>query len=404
MFLSIAYLPPMTVAEQHSAGASFAGFAFQLDRALQWLASASLGDQVGIESLDDVVLQTSEGGLHIEQDKLSFRQNPVTDHSANLWKTLGIWIALVKSGECEVSNCQFYLVTNQKVKSGIAATLREIPAKRENKKLIRAIRQVVKGLPTEIAKHAILVCDISDEELQQLLDRVIVVDEAPFANREEANAHLGDCMSLSRQIVDPVVNGLRGWILGLANSHFAEQSRSETTDAYQPAWIDVGQFREILDRLITKHFDNRLIVRAAKEIVVTNEQTETAKSEKFVRQLELIEFDNDHPEDFIEAITDFLRSKEERTRLAVQNGITGTVFESYEANLVDHWKITKRQVSRRGMNSESATGQELLDECLKHQPELDGHTLSEGYLPRGTFHYLANVPVIGWHPRYSDLL
>jgi hypothetical protein len=394
----------MTVSEQHSAGPSFAGFAFQLDRAIQWLAEAKLGDQVGIESLDDVVLQSKDGSLHIEQDKLSFVRNPVTDHSANLWKTLGIWIELIESGECEVTNCQFYLVTNQPVKSGIAAMLCEAPENRDNKALVRTVRKVAKTQAPSVSRHATLVQALSDGELRSLLDRVHVVDKAPFANPDGANAHLGDCLSLSPQIVDPVVSGIRGWILELATMHFTSQARADATASSQIGWIDVGQFREVKNRLITKYFDNRLIVRAAKEIVVTEEQAESARSEKFVRQLELIEFDSDHPEDFIEAITDFLRSKEERTRLAVENGITSAVFGSYENNLIDHWKITKRQITRRNAGSESAAGQELLDECLKHQPQLDGHMLSEGYLPRGTFHYLANVPIVGWHPRYPELL
>ncbi len=394
----------MTVAEKHSAGASLAGFAFQLDRAIQWLAKANLGDQVGIESLDDVVMETAGGQLHLEQDKLSFRRNPVTDLSENLWKTLGIWISLVKNGECDLANCQFYLVTNQPVTTGIAAMLKAPPSQRSQNELTGTVRKIAKKLGAKWQGYASLVLALPVRELTLFLDRIAVVDEAPFAEQHGANIHLGECLSLHSSIIDPVVNGLRGWVLEVVLTHLSASCIPHPTTPPQPAWIDVGTFRANLARLTTKYFDNRLIVRAAKDIVVTNEQTEKTKSETFVRQMELIDFDSDFPEEFIDAIADFLRSNDERTRLAVENGITGKVFESYENSLIDFWKITKRQAKRRGLESENATGQEVLDECLKHQPQLDGQSLSEGYLSRGTFHHLANVPVIGWHPRYGDLL
>jgi hypothetical protein len=77
-----------------SVPASVAGYLVQLPRALFRLAAApSPKDVVGIETLDDVSVITSEAAKLYEQDKLTLAINgsPLTNRSESIWSTLKIW-------------------------------------------------------------------------------------------------------------------------------------------------------------------------------------------------------------------------------------------------------------------------------------------------------------------------
>lgn len=394
-----------SIAEQHSAGASMAGFMFQIDRMIDWLAQSDVGFRAGVESLDDVVIQSDEGITRLEQDKLSFVGNPITDRSANLWKTLAIWIQLVEAGECSLEDTEFFLVTNQAVKSGIAAILKLLPKERDKKKLVKTIRDALKDPPEAWSASAAVVSAIPDAKLVQFLDRVTVAT-APYGGDEGSLAHFATRLNLPSEIAKHVIEDLRGWLMTIVEEQLLSRAKATNAAAFAPTFVGVEEFRVQLTRIKVRHFDDRLMLRAAQEILVDPKEHDSARSERFVRQLQIIEFDKSDPENLVEAITDFLRSKEERTRLAVANAVTKKDFEQYKTQLIDHWKIKHRGAIRAGFPTEADTGQEVLDRCLEYRPKLADHDVSEGYLLRGTYHDLANLihSGIGWHPRFPELL
>ena len=79
----------MTTLSQHSASASNAGFTYQFERALYWLAQSPAGSLIGIETDDDVTVCSNDSKL-LEQDKHSVRadSHPFADRSKDLWNTL----------------------------------------------------------------------------------------------------------------------------------------------------------------------------------------------------------------------------------------------------------------------------------------------------------------------------
>ena len=82
----------------HSAPGSNAGFSFQFERALDWLAISSAGSLVGVETDDDIAVRGADGTQILEQDKHSIQKDaePFGDRSKDLWNTLRIWIAALE--------------------------------------------------------------------------------------------------------------------------------------------------------------------------------------------------------------------------------------------------------------------------------------------------------------------
>src|SRR5437588_872856 len=101
-----------------------AGYLFQPERALFHLAMADGDAMVGIETLDDIAVVWSDGRQIREQDKpqISSRK-PLPDKGKDLWNTLNIWLDAIDSEEIALKNTEFLLVTNQRLKSGLAFDL-----------------------------------------------------------------------------------------------------------------------------------------------------------------------------------------------------------------------------------------------------------------------------------------
>ncbi|MEA3188991.1 MAG: hypothetical protein QOD99_2821, partial [Chthoniobacter sp.] len=99
----------------HSAPGSNAGFSFQFERALLYLAQSSAGSLVGIETDDDVAVRESDGTQILEQDKHSIQKDaePFGDRSKDLWNTLKIWVEALDSGGVVAGTTLFMMVTNK---------------------------------------------------------------------------------------------------------------------------------------------------------------------------------------------------------------------------------------------------------------------------------------------------
>src|ERR1039457_450683 len=107
---------------RHSAPGPAAGFAYQFERALNWLAQKDAGSCIGVETDDDIAVRNSDSTMVLEQDKHSVRETaqPFDDRSHGLWNTLATWIDAVDSGYRSVEATSFLMVTNNAVPECIA--------------------------------------------------------------------------------------------------------------------------------------------------------------------------------------------------------------------------------------------------------------------------------------------
>src|SRR5437899_985859 len=106
----------------HSAAGSNAGFIFQFERAMFWLAQSPAGCVVGVETDDDVAVRGPDGSRVLEQDKHSVRADtePFADRSKDLWNTLAIWTEALDNGEVNADTTMFLMVTNKTLPECIA--------------------------------------------------------------------------------------------------------------------------------------------------------------------------------------------------------------------------------------------------------------------------------------------
>ena len=127
------------------------------------------------------------------------------------------------------------------------------------------------------------------------------------------------------------------------------------------------------------------------------------KGRQFVKQLFLV------TEDAVlvdSAIRDFIRCSIEKLRLSKEGNITDDDWKAFQVALCSRWeKIRARVIRLKQSHPPSDVGFEILTETTEnHRERLAGSETDEVYLTSGTYHLLAELLEVGWHPEYAKLI
>ncbi|UOK62722.1 hypothetical protein MT997_31890 [Paenibacillus sp. OVF10] len=217
--------------KQHTAAGQMAGYLFQPERALYWLANSPEGAQIGIETEDDIVIKASSDEITArEQDKHSTSDNiPFGDSSKDLWNTLGIWCKAIKSNEVDVRICKFHLVTNKNLPDGFAKRLGSAMTDQEAKICMGELRDKLSTLPKSTKEIAEQVCNTGDMQLLELIKNIVVSDSSDGAYGDELKKQIRSLLLVPSDVpFDEVYNALLGWIHSCALNSWRNR---------EPAWL-----------------------------------------------------------------------------------------------------------------------------------------------------------------------
>jgi len=174
-------------------------------------------------------------------------------------------------------------------------------------------------------------------------------------------------------------------------------------EGLQPAWVDHQHFIDQFHAILAKR--NRQIVRerAALLIPVPDDTVGSEKGRRFVKQLYLIT-DDDVLIDI--AIREFIRCNIEKARLSKEGNVTDDDWKAFRDTLVARWEKIRSRVKRmKSGNDETDVGFELFTETTEdYREKLAGSDTEQVYLTSGTYHLLADLLTVGWHPRYEVLM
>jgi hypothetical protein len=384
---------------KHSAAPTCAGYVYQLERALYWLAQSPAGTAVGIETLDDVaVLQPDSKVLEQDKHSLDEEAQPFDDRSPGLWKTLSIWIEALCTGEVKASSTRFLMVTNITIDDGLVRHIGNAKSDKEIDDCVAALKKAVADPPDGIKRYlAIVFKPERNGALRELIRQCEFVDGAQSTNGGELRSNTISHLQIPEWCIsqgDSIANELLGWM---------EQSAMSAWRRKEPAWIKrdlfVNQFSAILDRR------RREVKRERAEhlIEVTEDGIGSQKGSTFVKQLHLIT-DDEYLVD--NAIREFIRCNIEKSRLSEEGNITDEDWITFERTLHTRWdKIQRRLIRMQKGQSEQDLGFEIFSETTEsHRELLAGIVTDQIYLTSGTYHRLANMIKLGWHPRYAELI
>jgi hypothetical protein len=385
---------------RHSAPGPAAGFAYQFERALKWLAQKDAGSSIGVETDDDVAVRNSDSTMVLEQDKHSVREaaQPFHDRSHGLWNTLATWIEAIDSGHRSVETTSFLMVTNNAVPECIARRIARAESEKEISACVAELQKVGANPPNHIVRlvqrvllpksNGTLRAVIRKIDLSDASDGTATVDlrKKTIGHLQLPEWCLGDC--------DSIANELLGWL------------HTEVISAWQqnqPAWIERDHFVNQLHAIIGRRKREVARERAEFLIPIADEHIGREKGRPFVRQLHLVT-DDDAVVDT--AIREFIRCNIEKARLSREGDITDRDWSAFEDTLLSRWnKIRSRVIRMKGGTDESDIGFEIFNETTEnHKERLAGSETEQVYLTSGTYHRLADLLSVGWHPRYEALM
>lgn len=397
----------------HSAKGSAYGYLYQIIRALYWLSLSPEDSIVAIETDDDVVIQLNNGNTLdtiFEQDKASTRKKyPFSDKNKNLWKTLTNWLELIQKETIEVKTSRFLLVTNISSKSSsIMKSLKD-----NNDRSDSFFEEIYSKLKV-IADNENSKKNTSQEDKGESqsfrtfahkflkYDKLVVISLLKRIELCDSNLS-GDHLKKS------IISQLRLNLEGLPSNELYYSLYGWLVDTCCELWMS-GQNAVLGEKDLwkrrdfwVKQFDIKPFIEKASHLIpITKEEQDSERNSHYIKQLNLIQLED---EEKINAILDFLRAKKERSNYAIKGNVTSEHFKAYEGSLIDNWQHhfnTNRRLNKSLPQED--VGYKIYMESTLFKGKLAGVEPIYSYLSKGTYHKLAGLLIIGWHPMWQEYL
>lgn len=375
-----------------NAPGQFLGYSIQLPRALYHLLRSGPDDAVCIEGLGDVATLTSDSCVIAEEDKSSIIGNPLTDRSTNLWKTFSNWIEAINCGDLDVGKTKFILYCNQSGRHGIVDEFNSAQNQLDAQKAIDYAKTELNDINPEhdiwkyydfvVNQHETLLLDVVERfELQ--IGNGAGYDEVRY---EIQRKHVPDSQ------IEFLMNKLSGWLLEEISEKIADQKLAVVS------WKDFDhQFLVLFDRA------RRLeLIDFTSKYPSGDEdiQSQVKIRPRYLQQLEVIDTSVD---EILEAVSDYLRADVNRGKWIENETIDEDVALDFELKLKQFWKnqMKRIQITNNHLSDEER-GQLLLGDCKSRQETIRDMTPPYSTIT-GTYHALADEPVLGWHPNWEKL-
>jgi hypothetical protein len=389
----------MTLA-YHSAPGANAGFSYQFERALYWLAQSPAGCVIGVETDDDVAVRGTDASQVLEQDKHSISEHaePFGDRSKDLWNTLAIWIEALDTKEVADDTTRFLMVTNKVLPECIAQQIGRAESEAEIASCVAALEEAAKTPRKHIASLTQRVLrPASRTNLRKLILHCELADDSQATAGRELRKETLARLQLPQWCFadsDSIADELLGWL---------HKTALATWQQKKPVWIQRDHFVNQLHAIIGRRKREMTRERAEHLIPVTDDKIGQEKGSPFVKQLHLV---TDDEEIVDNAIREFIRCNIEKGRLSAEGNVTDDDWKAFETTLFSRWeKIRSRVIRMKQMAPEEDIGFEIFtDTTEEHREKLAGSDTEQVYLTSGTYHRLAGMIRVGWHPRFEELM
>lgn len=367
------------------------GYTLQFPRALYHLLRSAPGDAVCVEVFGDVATLTADGYLISEEDKSSIVGNPLTDRSTDLWKTFSNWIDAINKGTLDISATKFILYSNQSGRSGIIDKFNSAQNPQEAQSAINDSKQELRDIKAghDIWDHYDFVINQNESMLLEVIQR-FELQIGNGAGYDEVRYEI-QRKSVPVSQIEFIMDKLSGWLQKAITERIAARNLAIIT------WEEFNQqFLVLFDRVRRLELIDFALQNPPEEELVQNH---VKIRPLYLRQLETINADDD----ILEAVSDFLRAEINRAAWIEKEIIDEDVASDFEARLKAFWKNQRNRIEKTEKNlSEEDRGQLLLGDCKSRVETIRGETPPHSTIA-GTYHALADTPVIGWHPDWEKL-
>lgn len=361
---------------------------------------------ISVEAYDDVALE-SDGHVVAEQIKSSLSSNnPVSNRSISLWKTLFNWCKYIEEGQMEADALKLIVVSTDSVAIGsIPEEFFKASNQSESEAVIVAAKKTLEDTSTDgklasgECKKYIDFC--FDSEHRNTFSKIVQLFSIDIHNGtyDELLKQKFCEQLIPPEYADQLFITMLGWV---------NERVHEFTKNNKPAFISKKEYNDALRREIRGRNQNVILSAVSTQPGRDETTYELDRHDTYIKQLELINLGTD---DIYSAAVDYLRTCAEKTNWAKKGLVTDLSFNDYYDSLRRMWESQNNRIRLiySSTHTDNEQGQLLYHDCkISAIPmHLQGCTVPS-FFGSGSLHYLANEPSnsprIGWHPNYRTLI
>lgn len=370
----------------------FLGYTLQLPRALYHLLKSGPGDKVSIEVISDVATSKLNGSVISEEDKSSIVGNPITDRSTDLWKTFSNWIDAINRGVLDVRKTKFILYCNQSGRQGIVNKFSTAQNHQEAKTTVDYVKTELNDIKSDhdIWKDYNFVVNESETLLLDVIERFELelgngtgYDEVRYEIRR---------IHVPESQIEFFMDNLSGWLQKLV------MEKIKTKEKAIIRWEDFNhQFSVLFERARRRELIDFSLQYPPEDEEV---QSQVKVRPRYLQQLEVVASSDD---EILEAVCAYLRANVNRVKWIDNEIIDEDIASDFELRLREFWGNQRKriQITQKTL-SEEEQGQLLYGDCKSRTETIND--INPPYPTiAGTYHALADEPVLGWHPNWENL-
>jgi hypothetical protein len=349
-----------------------------------------------VEVLDDVAT-VKQGLTEYEQDKLTFTsdRDPLTNRSDPLWRTLDIWTDAWAQGGLTDATVAFFLVTNRDCSGSVVGDLAvENRTESDNRKILSQLLAQRSRIPAQdsgrLQKLINQVLDKGDVLLFSVIKNVHATASAVAFGEALIDATISLLHISDRIDSKAVYQELFGWMTECLMNNW---------ETRKPGWIEVYAFNRQLETITVRAKRARVIARAARVIPVSAEDTNSARTHRFVHHLSLIEMEDARLDT---ELIHYVRFGLEKLRLIEQGDVLPSDLVDRADRLEQRWQhIHEKHCLFRSGLTPVEVGWKIFLDAAAHREPLAEEPMEEAYMTLGQFHRLADDDRVYWHPDFQ---
>lgn len=389
----------MNQKSEFNASASMLGYLYQvrfgLYLSLKKLPEVDDPEQFNfsIETLDDVSFDKEGTAIELLQTKFHGNPGNLTNRSADIWKTVRVWIKAIKNGEVVLGKAMLTLVTTQSLPENSIAYYLSTESSRDTNKALNLMLEisVEKNIANQEGYAAFQ--SLSKAQKESLVNNIYVIGRSDNLLQIRSKICRFGRQYVASEWVNAFVDRIEGawfeWCI-------------EALSKY-PHVINLGDVQELADRIRPEYTATNLpaeFTDALPDILEISQDTRI-----FVQQLRLF----NAPKSMMEqAIVNYFRAFEQRTKWTSDGLLEPGELSRYDRKLREQWIEHQSFLELLGdIESEQAKRRysaELYQKCLQNGVVPIRKDFLEAYVAKGSYHILSDQLRIGWHPDYLEKL
>ena len=384
----------------HQAREQMLGYLYQVRYALALLLENDNPDsQISIEKFDDVSF--SEDGTPKQLIQLKHHvkcKGNLTDGSADLWRTLKVWIDMVSEAPNLLDETEFLIVTTAIAPDGSMASCLKKGNNRNIEGIYEKLKEICRNSKNEDQKkYYVAFCKADERVIKRLISQIYVIDGANDIIDVENIIKKQIRYSCLSKFEDQICERLEGWWYRKA----IEALCSDT-----PIFVTQSQVRSIIVSISQEYSDDNLPIEFF-DIGVIQESDLDSSEKIFYEQLKLICLGNLRMQT---ALRDFYRAFKQRANWIRNELLYIDELEKYEQRLIDEWQHAFAAMEDDLSANMGVTEDEKIKEGRRLFSDIEKKDIrirpkcQEAFVMRGSYHILSNQLKVGWHIDFYERL